>query len=414
VKQSFRTLLIGVACGMLGGTGAAEDWPGWRGPDRTDVSTETGLLQAWPDGGPELVWTFENAGIGFSGPAIVGGTLYIMGARGGVEQLMALEVASGKELWSLDVGAEFEIARGNGPRSTPTVAGGKVYALGARGTLVCADASSGRLLWKVAMADLGGSPPEWGYCESVLVDGGRVICTPGGLRGALAALDAETGALVWQTGDFQDPAQYASPIVFDWAGIRQYAQLTMKSLVGVRASDGEVLWRSDWPGQTAVIPTPIYRDGHVYVTSGYGVGNKLVRLGSDQSVSDVYENKIMKNHHGGVILLGDHLYGYSDGRGWTCQDFETGEAVWSEEEKLGKGSIAYADGRFYLLGQDEGTVVLIEASPKGWTEHGRFQLPHDSKVRQPKWLVWTHPVISGGRLYLRNQDLLFSYDIEAD
>ena len=131
-------------------------------------------------------------------------------------------------------------------------------------------------------------------------------------------------------------------------------------------------------------------------------------------MSEVYFNKVMKNQHGGVILLDDHLYGYSDNRGWTCQDFKTGEAVWSEEEKLGKGSIAYADRRFYLLSQDEGTVVLIEASPKGWTEHGRFTLPRDSKIRQPKWLIWTHPVISGGRLYLRNQNLLFSYDVEAD
>jgi outer membrane protein assembly factor BamB len=308
----------------------------------------------------------------------------------------------------------FEIARGNGPRSTPTVVNGRVYALGAKGNLVCADASDGRLIWKVAMSDLGGAPPEWGYCESVLVDAGRVICTPGGPKGALAALDAATGKLVWQSREFTDPAQYASPIVFAWAGVRQYVQLTMRSLVGVQASDGKLLWKSDWPGQTAVIPTPIYRDGRVYITSGYGVGCKQVRLGKDQSVSDVYVNKVMKNQHGGVILIGDHLYGYSDGAGWTCQDFETGEAVWSEKEKLGKGAIAYADERLYCLSQDEGIVALIEASTEGWKEHGRFQLPYDSKLRQPKWLVWTHPVISGGRLYLRNQELLWSYDVKAD
>jgi outer membrane protein assembly factor BamB len=415
MKRSFRTLLLGLAaCGTLASLGWAGDWPQWRGPDRTDVSTETGLLAAWPADGPELVWTFKDTGIGFSGPAIVDGTLYIMGARKGVEQLLAIDVAEGKELWSLDVGEEFEIARGNGPRSTPTVADGRVYALGAKGTLVCADAAEGRLLWKVSMSDLGGTPAEWGYCESVLVDGGNVICTPGGPKGAVAALNAETGAVVWQSREFTDPAQYASPIAIDWAGIRQYVQLTMESLVGIRASDGKLLWKSDWPGRTAVIPTPVYRDGHVYITSGYGIGSKLVRLGQDHSVSDVYFNKVMKNQHGGVILIGDHIYGYSDQRGWTCQNFKTGEAVWSEEEKLGKGSIAYADGRFYLLSQDEGTVVLIEASAEGWKEHGRFTLPYDSEIRQPKWLVWTHPVISNGRLYLRNQDLLFSYDIKAD
>lgn len=415
MKHCFKALFLGfLTSWTLVGVGAAEDWPQWRGPDRTDVSTETGLLGAWPADGPELVWTFKNAGIGFSGPAVVDGTLYIMGAREGVEQLLAIDVAEGKELWSLDVGEVFEIARGNGPRSTPTVAGGRVYALGAKGNLVCADASNGRLIWTVSMSDLGGTPPEWGYCESVLVDGKRVICTPGGPKGAVAALDAATGEVVWQAREFTDPAQYASPIVFDWAGIRQYVQLTMESLVGVQASDGKLLWRSDWPGRTAVIPTPIYRDGHVYITSGYGIGSKLVRLGPDNSVSDVYFNKVMKNQHGGVILLGDHLYGYSDGRGWTAQDFKTGEAVWSDKEKLSKGSIAYADGRFYCLSQDEGTVVLIDASPEGWNERGRFQLPYDSKLRAPKWLIWTHPVISGGRLYLRNQDLLFSYDVKAD
>ena len=415
MKHCFKALYLGfVTSWTLVGVGAAEDWPQWRGPDRTDVSTETGLLGAWPAEGPELVWTFKNAGIGFSGPAVVNGTLYIMGAREGVEQLLAIDAAEGRELWSLDVGEVFEIDRGNGPRSTPTVAGGRVYALGAKGNLVCADASDGRLIWKVSMSDLGGTPPRWGYCESVLVDGERVICTPGGPKGAVAALDAATGEVVWQAREFTDPAQYASPIVFDWAGVRQYVQLTMESLVGVQASDGKLLWRSDWPGRTAIIPTPIYRDGHVYITSGYGIGCKLVRLGNDQGVSDVYVNKVMKNHHGGVILVGDHLYGYSDNRGWTCQDFKTGAAVWSEREKLGKGAIAYADGRLYCLSQDEGIVALVEASPKGWREHGRFELPYDSRLRKPKWLVWTHPVITGGRLYLRNQELLFSYDVKAD
>jgi outer membrane protein assembly factor BamB len=415
MKSYIRTLALGfVTSWTFAGVGVADDWPQWRGPDRTDVSKETGLLRAWPREGPKLRWTFKNCGIGFSGPAVVGGTLYIMGARGGVEQLLAIDVAEGKELWSLDVGGVFEIERGNGPRSTPTVADGRVYALGAKGNLVCADAADGRLIWKASMSDLGGTPPQWGYCESVLVDAGRVICTPGGPKGALAALDAATGKLVWQAREFTDPAQYASPIVFAWAGVRQYVQLTMKSLVGVQASDGKLLWRSDWPGETAVIPTPVYRDGHVYITSGYGVGSKLVRLGTDHGVSDVYVNKVMKNQHGGVILIGDHLYGYSDGAGWTCQDFKTGEAVWNEREKLGKGAIAYADERLYCLSQDEGIVALVEASTQGWKEHGRFQLPYDSKLRQPKWLVWTHPVISGGRLYLRNQELLFSYDVKAD
>ena len=399
--------------------GIAHDWPQWHGPDRTNMSTETGLLSSWPPGGPRLVWTFKDCGIGFSGPSLAGGTLYAMGARGGgagggVEQLLAIDKADGTEIWSLDVGEVFEIARGNGPRSTPTVANGRVYALGAKGNLVCANAHNGELIWKVSMSDLGGSPPKWGYSESVLVDGQKVICTPGGPQGTVAALDAATGNVIWQTKEFQDAAQYASPFAISWKGIRQYVQLTMESLVGVETDDGSVLWKSDWPGRTAVITTPIYRDGHIYITSGYGVGCKQVRLDDSNQVSDVYANKVMKNRHGGVILLGDYLYGYSDDRGWTCQNFKTGEEVWREEEKLEKGSIAYADGRLYCLGRTEGTVALIDASPKGWKEFGRFQLPFDSELRKPNWLIWTHPVISDGRLYLRNQDLLFCYDIKGN
>ena len=390
-----------------------QDWPQWRGPDRTDISTESGLLRSWPPEGPRLAWTFRDCGIGFSGPSVVGENLYTMGARGGVEQLLAIDRGKGRELWTLDVGKVFEARRGKGPRSTPTVSNGRVFALGAQGNLVCVDARSGQLIWKVLMSELGGVPSKWGYCESVLVDGQQVICTPGGPQGTVAALDAATGRVIWQTKQLQDPAQYSSPIVFGWNGIRQYAQLTMRSLFGISPSDGRILWKSDWPGRTAVVATPIYRDGRVYITSGYGVGCKQVRIGPDHEVSDVYSNKVMKNHHGGVILLGDHLYGYSDGRGWTCQDFATGEAVWSEKEKLGKGSIAYADGRLYCLGEDEGTVALIDASPSGWKEYGRFRLPEDSKLRKPMWRIWTHPVIVGGRLYLRNQDLLFCYDVRA-
>jgi len=391
---------------------AVSDWPQWRGPQRTDLSDETGLLREWPADGPKLLWKVEDCGVGFSGPAVVGNTLYILGARGGIEQLSARDVKSGKERWARDVGEVFEIARGDGPRCTATVVGDRVYALGAHGNLVCARATNGELLWNVSLLDLGGSPPKWGYCESVLVDGGRVICTPGGAEGALAALDATNGDVLWQSKEFTDEAQYASPIVFEWGGERQYVQLTMKSLVGVRASDGKVLWKSEWPGETAVIPTPVYRDGHVFITSGYGVGCKLVRLGTDFSVTDVYANKVMKNQHGGVILLGDHLYGYSDQRGWTCQDFATGETVWTEEEKLGKGAIAYADGRFYCFTEKEGWVVLIDATPSGWNERGRFQLLPDSKLRQERWRRWTHPVVTGGRLYLRNQELLFCYDVQ--
>ena len=401
-------LLVSSAMPCLGGEA---NWPGWRGPDRTGVSSEKGLLETWPDAGPQQVWMFENCGIGFSGPAVVGDRLYIMGARNDREQLFCLDAGTTREIWSADVGEVFEIARGNGPRSTPSVDEDHVYALGANGDLVCVRARDGHRVWKASFTDLGGTTPNWGYCESVLVDGDRVIGTPGGSGGAITAFDKKSGTILWRSKAFKDEAHYASPIAMEQAGERQYVQLTKDSIVGVRASDGELLWRSEWPGETAVIPTPIHHEGQVFVTSGYGVGCKLVRLGEGHSVKDVYRNKKMKNHHGGVIFHEGHLYGYSDGLGWVCQDFATGEVVWREKKELGKGAIAYADGHFYCFEEKEGIVVLIDASPQGWKERGRFQLKKDSKFRTDRWLHWTHPVVTGGRLYLRNQELLFCFDV---
>ena len=326
---------------------AEPNWPGWRGPHRTDVTSETGFLKAWPKEGPRRVWLFDNCGAGFSGPAIVGDRLYIMGARGGKEKILALNIESGKELWDADVDDVWKQARGNGPRSTPTVTNDRVYAVAANGRVGCVRAGDGKEVWNASFEKLGGEPPNWGYCESVLVDQGRVICTPGGPQGAIVALSADTGKVLWQSKEFTDPAQYASPQAIEFNGTRQYIQLTMKAVVGVSADSGKLLWKSPWPGATAVITTPIFHDGHVYITSGYGVGCKLVKIDASDKTSDVYVNKKMKNQHGGVILLDEHLYGYSDRIGWVCQEFKTGEIVWSEKTKLGKGAIAYADGRFY-------------------------------------------------------------------
>lgn len=392
----------------------AGDWPGWRGPNRDDISTETGLLKAWPEAGPKKVWTFDNAGKGYSGVAVVEGRLFTLGTRDETEQLMALDAKTGKELWSLKVDPGLLKNRwGDGPRGTPTVDGGMVYAISGKGNLVCANAADGKLVWQQSLTDLGGSVPGWGYTESPLVDGGKVVCTPGGPKGSMAAFDKKTGKLLWQSAELTDGAQYASIIAADLNGGRQYIQLTMATLFGVNADNGKVLWKSAWPGRTAVIPTPIHKDGQVYVTSGYGVGSKLVKVDSANNATDVYENKVMKNHHGGVVLVGGHLYGYSDGSGWMCQDFKTGEEVWSERTALGKGAVAYADGMLYCLAEDSGTLVLVEASPSGWKEKSRFKLDPQSSIRSPAGRIWTHPVISNGHLYLRDQDLIHCYAIKA-
>ena len=390
----------------------AGDWPQWRGPDRNDLSKETGLLKQWPAGGPKQMWLFKDTGLGYAGYSIAGGKLFTMGARADKEFLIAVEVKDGKELWSTPIASTLKNGWGDGPRGTPTVDGKFVYALSGQGTLICASIADGKELWRATMQSLGGKTPGWGYTESVLVDGKQVLCTPGGEKGAIVALDKQTGKVLWQSGDFTDGAQYASIISADLNGARQYIQLTMKSVVGLNSTDGKTLWRADWPGRTAVIPTPIQRDGFVYVTAGYAVGCQMVKVGSGNQLTGVYTNKVMKNHHGGVILVGNHLYGHSDGPGWVCQDFKTGAEVWASKN-LGKGAVGYADGMLYLLEEGSGTVALIDASPQGWKERSRFKLEPQTTRRNPQGRIWTHPVISNGKLYLRDQELLFCFDVKA-
>ncbi|CAN5418179.1 PQQ-like beta-propeller repeat protein [soil metagenome] len=406
----------GAGAGAGAGTGAgAGDWPGWQGADRTNRSTETGLLARWPRGGPEQVWIYEDGGLGYAGPAIVGGRLYTLGVRDVEEMLICLDAATGEEIYATAFGTLFTNNWGDGPRGTPTVDGGKVYCLGAKGNLACFDAASGEILWKAEMVgDFGGSVPNWGYTESPLIDGDLVICTPGGKEGALVALDKETGKKVWQSKDFTDDAQYSSPIAFDYGGVRQIAQLTMEHVVGVSAEDGEVLWTMDFNGKTAVIPTPIYLDGHVYVTAGYGVGCMLTKLPSEGAgeAEQVYKNDVMVNHHGGVVLVDGHLYGHSDKGGWKCQNFMTGEEVWAEDS-FGKGAVTYADGMLYCLEEKSGEVALVEASERGWNEKGRFKLEPQSDDRSDRGAIWTHPVIAGGKLFLRDQEIIHCYDVSG-
>lgn len=404
--------LLTLTASLLTSQVTAGDWPQWRGADRTDIAKEGNLLKKWPEGGPAKVWSTEEAGLGYSGFSVVNGRLYTMGLFENEERILAFDAATGKKIWAKPAGEKYPNKWGDGPRATPTVAGDKVLAMGGQGTLVCLKTSDGSEIWRASMKDLGGSVATWGYCESVLVDGNKVICTPGGSKGAIAALDLQTGKVLWQSADFTDAAQYSSIVPMDFGGKRQYVQLTMKSIVGINAEDGKVAWKSNFPGRVAVIPTPIVNGDHVYVTAGYGVGCKLVKVTGAAEASDVYENKVMKNHHGGVILVGEHLYGHSDGPGWICQNFKTGEEVWASKS-LGKGAVACADGMLYCVDEGSGTVVLAEASPKGWQEHGRFKIDPQTKQRSPDGRIWTHPVISNGRLYLRDQELIHCYNISA-
>lgn len=391
----------------------AADWLQWRGPGREDHSPDTGLLKQWPAGGPKRVWLFENAGLGYGGYSVAGDRLFTVGLRGEEEFLIAVDAKAGTELWSAKIGPKFSNGWGDGPRMTPTVDGDRVYALGGAGMLVCANASDGRVRWqKSLVADLGGKLEAWGFTESPLVVGDRILCTPGGPQGTMAGLNKMTGEVLWRTTDLTDTAQYASPILMDLGGRTLAVQLVMKKFFGVEPETGRVVWSADFPGKVAVIPTPIQHDGIVYVSAGYGVGCKAVRPSGSGSAETLYENKVMKNHHGGVIRVGEHLFGYNDGGGWTCQDFRSGKEVWASKN-FGKGAVHFADGMLYLLDERSGEVALVEASPAGWNEKSRFKLEPQSELRNPQGGIWPHPVVVNGRLYLRDQQYLFCFDVRG-
>jgi outer membrane protein assembly factor BamB len=409
----LKLLLAAVSFGSFASLAAAAglDWPQWRGPDRTDVSKETGLLKSWPAEGPKRLWLYENAGKGYSGAAIAGGKYFTVGTRDGSEVLLVLDAATGKELSTVKLGSILDNDWGDGPRGTPAVDGERVYSLTGVGDLVCVDIAGSKVLWKVNMSDLGGKRPNWGYSESPTVDGNKVLCTPGGAKGTMAALDKLTGKVIWQSTDLKEAAHYSSIVPATINGQLHYVQRNEKSIFGIAPADGTLLWRADFNGRTAVIPTPIVRDNEVYVTAGYGAGCVKVRIEPGNKVTTVYENKVIKNHHGGVVLIGDHVYGHAD-PGWVCQDWKTGESVWNDK-KLGKGAVSAADGMLYCLDEKSGAVVLVEATPKGWTEKGRFTLSPQTKIRSARGAIWTHPVISHGRLYLRDQDLIYCYEVKA-
>ena len=399
---------------------ASGEWPGWRGPNRDNRSPDTGLLKEWPEGGPELVWTFEDGGTGYSCVSLVGGKLYFTGTRDGDAEIICLNAADGKELWSTKIGPDkgkgYNTGWGGGPRGAVTIDDGLAYAMNANGDLVCVSADDGSKKWgKSLVDDLGGGEPGWGYSESPLVDGDKLVVTPGGDQGAIVALDKKTGKEIWRSKEVTDGAQYSSVTVADVNGKRHYIQLFMKKLVGVSADDGKLLWSAPWaPGRTAVIPTPVYHDGKVYMTAGYGSGCQLVKIdGGEAEV--LWENKVMKNHHGGVVLDKGYIYGFSDGGGLTCQEFESGDRVWNESgQGIQKGAVHWADGMLYCVDEKEGSVFLAEATPDGYKEKGRFPMPKKTKLRDDnQGKVWAHPVVIGGRMYLRDQDLLFCFDVKG-
>jgi len=402
---------------------AAPEWPGWRGPERDAVSRETGLATQWPAGGPPLAWKASGLGTGFSSLAVVEGRIYTLGDRDGAQYLMALKASDGSLVWKSRVGPVWNDEYG-GPRGTPTVESGLVIALGTEGDLVAVEAASGKERWRRSLpSDFGGRVMSmWKWSESPLVDGDRVIVTPGAADAGLVALEKATGKEIWRSAipelgpAGRDGAGYASVVVSSASGVKQYVQLLGRGLVGVRASDGKFLWGYNRvANQVANISTPLVRANWAFASTGYQTGAALVELQKSADAAIVAREiyflgaKTFQNHHGGMVLVGNHVYGGNgQSKGFpTCIEFATGKVAWGGDiRNAGSGSaaIAYADGHLYFRYQN-GVVMLIQATPEEYREKGSFTIPD---VVKPSW---SHPVIVGGRLYLREQDALYVYDV---
>ncbi len=445
-RPSCLLVLCTLSCCCLALVRAkAADWPQWQGPNRDGKSADTGLLKEWPNGGPPLAWRIDKLGGGDSAPAIAAGRVFVMSNRGQEEVVWALSEKDGSEIWVTTLGPAFQqrASQGKeGPACTPTVDDERLYVEGLGGNVACLQVADGKIVWQRSMTeDFGGRVPMWSYRESPLIDGDQVIVTPGGADAILVALNKLTGETIWKAilpdspaGGSEAPAgpgggrggpgggagaSYASPIAIDFDGLRQYVQLTARTLIGVAASDGKFLWRYDKPANRMGIncSTALYHEGMVFASSAYGAGCGLVKLTKDADgavkAEEVYATTDMQNHHGGMILLDGHLYGASggnEGGALVCLDFQTGKVLWDQRESVGrraKGSLAFADGMLYYRMED-GTVCLIEPNPTQYTERGRFEQP--DRTRLP---AWAHPVIANGRLYIRDQDVLFCYDIKA-
>lgn len=402
-------IVIVMGAVSLGGQSASTDWPQWRGPDRTGISKETGLLAQWPRAGPSVAWSAAMLGAGYGSVAVHGDRVYLQGMRNRQSVVSTLNRADGKLVWVRILGAAGDNDRGPGPRGTPTIDGDRLYALSETGDLACLRTSDGTVVWqRNILKDFRGENPYWLISESPLVDGNVVIVTPGGRGAGVVALDKMSGKTVWQSKELSDGAGYASPIVADVGGVRTIMTFTADAGVGVRASDGKLMWRNSQAANgTANIATPVYSDGKVFFTSSYGTGASLLGLkaaGGEVRAQEIYFTRDMKNHHGGVVLVNGHIYGYNDSI-LTCLEFASGKMLW-RDRSVGKGAVTYADGHLYILSENN-VVGLVEATPTGYKEKGRFNIADQG------WPSWSHPVVSGGRLYIRNQGTLTSYDVRA-
>jgi outer membrane protein assembly factor BamB len=405
------TLAFALGMAAIGGgqSTSGADWPQWRGPDRTGLSKESGLMKQWPAAGPALVWSAANLGAGYGSISVSGSRIFVQGMKGRDSIVSVLNRADGKPVWSKILGPAVDNDQGPGPRSTPTADGDQLYVLTENGDLACLRIQDGTMLWqRNILRDFGARNIPWLISESPLVDGNNVIVTPGGRNAGMAALDKMTGKTIWTSKELSDEAGHASVIAGDVQGVRTLMTLTAEAGVGVRASDGKLMWRyQPVANSTANVATPIFSDNKVFYTSDYGTGGALLGLTAQSGevrAQQIYATREMQNHHGGVVLVNGYLYGFNNSI-LTSLEFATGKVMW-RNRSVGKGSLTYADGNLYILGEDN-IVGLAEATPTGYAEKGRF------RIADQGWPSWAHPVVSGGRLYVRNQATLACYDILA-
>jgi outer membrane protein assembly factor BamB len=419
-RRGCALLLTLAALAALTATTRANDWPQWRGPNRDGISAETGLLKEWPEAGPTLVWQIATAGSGYATPSVVGDRLYLLGNEGVEnESVRAFAARDGKLVWETrlgKVGNPNQQPKFPAARSTPTVDGDVLYALSSDGDLACVEIANGKIRWqKNLRTDFGGKPGIWAYSESPLVDGNTLVCSPGGSQAALVALDKRTGAVQWQLPlPEAEDAAYSSAMVVEADGVRQYVQMLHKGLVGVDAKSGKLLWRYEKTSSSykANIPTPLVHGNQIY-SAGAGTGGGLVRVKASPGgtvAEPVYFSPKMPTAIGGAVRVGDLLYG-TTGQGMLCVEFATGTVKW-EERALGAASLCFADNRLYLNAEN-GEVGLVEPSPEGFRLKGRFTPPGRPTRSQPMEKGWAYPVVSGGRLYLRDHQQLWCYELRS-
>jgi len=418
-----RTLALGLILCVCVINVSAADWPQWRGPERSGVSKESGLLKQWPSGGPKLLWQVDDLGDGYSTPVVVGTRIYFLSNTGmDNEFVQARSTVDGKVIWTTRVG-NVGNPNQNPPypkaRSTPTIDGNYLYAFGSDGDIACLELKTGKIRWtKNVRKEFAGQPGEWAYAESPLVDGDLVVVTPGGPEATMVALNKKTGALLWKSAiPNGEPAGYASAIVVQAAGRKQYVQLLSKGMVGVDAKSGQFLWRyADVAKGPAQYFTPVARGEQVY-GGALGIGGGMVHLKANAtgvSAEQVYFKRGLPNGMGGAVVVGDYLYGTEVTQKLLAVEFTTGKVMW-EKENFGWGSVAAADGLLFVH-MITGEIALVEATPEGFRDKGRFapvNQPKKKQVGQFPEGAFAYPVIANGRLYIRDLGTLWAYDIKA-